>query len=144
MTQSVTIPLWLAILMGLLAAWAIVSRLLLPSVRWYLGRRLNRLTERLNSTLALKIPPIAVTRRQVLIDRLVYDPKVMHEAARYAEAEGIPRELALQQVERYAREIVPAFNAYLYFRVGSAIGKALLGMLYRVRLGHANEEAVRQ
>ncbi|HEU4531829.1 MAG TPA: 1-acyl-sn-glycerol-3-phosphate acyltransferase [Steroidobacteraceae bacterium] len=143
MSQSVSLPLWLVVLMSLLAAWALISRLLLPSVRWFFGRIVNRFTEKLNRTLHLKIPPIAVTRRQVLIDRLVYDPKVMQEAAKTAEAEGIPREVALARVESYAREIVPAFNAYLYFRIGSGIGKALVSMFYRVRLGHADESALR-
>ena len=35
----------------------------------------------------------------------------------------MPREVAQDQVQRYAREIVPAFNAYMYFRVGYWIGK---------------------
>jgi glycerol-3-phosphate O-acyltransferase len=35
----------------------------------------------------------------------------------------MPREVALDQVQRYAREIVPAFNAYVYFRVGYWLGK---------------------
>lgn len=143
MTQTVSLPLWLVVLLVIFAGWAVISRLLLPSVRWFIGNRLNRLTEQLNRTLHLKIPAIAVTRRQVLIDRLVYDPKVMLEAARTAAAEGIPRQVALARVESYAREIVPAFNAYLYFRIGSSLGKALLGMLYRVRLGHADESALR-
>lgn len=143
MAQSITLPLWLILLLALFAAWALVSRLLLPSVRWFFGRRVNRLTEQLNRTLDLKIPHIAMTRRQVLIDRLVYDPKVLQEVTRAAETEGIPRQVALKRVEGYAREIVPAFNAYLYFRVGSAIGKGLLNMLYRVRLGHADDAALK-
>jgi glycerol-3-phosphate O-acyltransferase len=143
MTQTVSLPLWLVVLLALLAAWAVIARLLLPSARWFIGKRLNALTEQLNRTLHLQIPPIAVTRRQVLIDRLVYDPKVLMEIARTAQAEGIPREVALARVESYAREIVPAFNAYLYFRIGSTLGKAFLGMLYRVRLGHADETALR-
>jgi glycerol-3-phosphate O-acyltransferase len=143
MSQPVVLPLWVFLLLALLAAWAIVSRLLLPSVRWFFGRRLNRLTEQVNRTLDLKIPPIAMTRRQVLIDRLVYDPKVLQEVARVADAERIPREVALKRVEHYAGEIVPAFNAYLYFRVGSGIAKAILNMLYRVRIGHADDAVLR-
>jgi glycerol-3-phosphate O-acyltransferase len=96
-----------------------------------------------NRTLDLKIPPIAMTRRQVLIDRLVYDPKVLQEVARVADAQRIPREVALKRVEHYAGEIVPAFNAYLYFRVGSGIAKAILNMLYRVRIGHADDAVLR-
>lgn len=143
MTHSVVLPSWLFLLLALLAAWAIVSRLLLPSVRWFISRRVNRLTEQVNRTLDLKIPPIAMTHRQVLIDRLVYDPKVLQEVTRIAEIEGIPRQVALKRVEHYAGEIVPAFNAYLYFRVGSGIGKALLNMLYRVRLGHVDDAALK-
>jgi glycerol-3-phosphate O-acyltransferase len=139
MTHTVALPSWLFLLLALLAAWAIVSRLLLPSVRWFIGRRVNRVTEQVNRTLHLKIPPIAMTRRQVLIDRLVYDPKVLQEVMRVAQAEGIPRQVALERVEQYASEIVPAFNAYLYFRVGSRIAKAVLNFLYRVRLGHADQ-----
>lgn len=144
MTDPVTLPFWLLLLLALLAAWAVVSRMLLPSVRWFFGRRVNRLTEQLNRTLDLKIPHIAMTRRQVTIDRLVYDPKVLQEVTRVAETEGIPRKVALKRVESYAREIVPAFNAYLYFSVGSAIGKAVLNMLYRVRLGHADDAALKE
>ena len=143
MSQPVVLPLWVFIVLALLAAWAIVSRLLLPSVRWFIGRRVNRLTEQVNRTLDLKIPPIAMTRRQVLIDRLVYDPKVLNEVTRVAEAEGIPREVAHQRVEHYAREIVPAFNAYAYFRVGNGIAKAILNMMYRVRIGHADDAVLR-
>lgn len=143
MSHPVVLPLWVLVVLALLAAWAIVSRLLLPSVRWFIGRRVNRLTEQVNRTLDLKIPPIAMTRRQVLIDRLVYDPKVLNEVMRVAEAEGIPREVALKRVEHYAREIVPAFNAYAYFRVGNGIAKAILNMMYRVRIGHADDAVLR-
>jgi glycerol-3-phosphate O-acyltransferase len=41
-------------------------------------------------------------------------------------------------VERYAREIVPAFNAYLYFRIGYFIGRGIARALYRVRLGYVD------
>jgi glycerol-3-phosphate O-acyltransferase len=143
MSHPVVMPLWVFVVLALLAAWAIVSRLLLPSVRWFIGRRVNRLTEQVNRTLDLKIPPIAMTRRQVLIERLVYDPKVLNEVMRVAEAEGIPREVALKRVEHYAREIVPAFNAYAYFRVGNGIAKGILNMMYRVRIGHADDAVLR-
>lgn len=143
MGDPVTLPYWLWLLLVLLAAWAALSHLLLPSVRWLFGRRLNRLVEQLNHSLDLEIPHIAMTKREVLIDRLSYDAKVLQEVNRLSEAEGVPRQLILKQVEGYAREIVPAFNAYLYFRVGSAIGKAVLNMLYRVRLGNADTASLK-
>ena len=34
MTRSLSLPLWLVALLFLLAAWAALDRLLVPSVRW--------------------------------------------------------------------------------------------------------------
>ena len=43
---------------------------------------------------------------------------------------------------RYAREIVPTFNAYIYFRVGYSLARAVARFLYRVRLGFADERTL--
>jgi len=143
MFQTIAVPLWLAILAGVLAAWAMLSRLLLPSVRWIWTWRINLLTERINRRLALKIPPIARTKRAVLIDRLIHDPKVAKEIAQFCEREQVPYAVALDRVSTYAREIVPSFNAYAYFRIGSGIAKRIAELLYRVRLGHADYKSLR-
>jgi glycerol-3-phosphate O-acyltransferase len=143
MFQTIAVPVWLAILVGLLAAWSMLSRLLIPSVRWIWTRRINRLTERINRRLALKIPPIARTKREVLIDRLIHDPKVLREVTQYCEREQVPYAVAMKRVEHYAREIVPSFNAYAYFRVGSGMAKRIVELLYRVRLGHADYKSIR-
>ena len=39
--------------------------------------------------------------------------------------------------------MAPAFNAYVYFRVGHWINKRLAEKLYRVRLGYADQDALR-
>ncbi|HVF61838.1 MAG TPA: 1-acyl-sn-glycerol-3-phosphate acyltransferase [Thermoanaerobaculia bacterium] len=139
MTRSVSLPLWLAALLVLLAAWAALDRLLVPSVRWYLRRRVNRLIDEVNSRLRLEIRPFQRTRRRVLIERLTYDPKVLQAAEAHAQESGMPREVALARVERYAREIVPAFNAYVYFRLGYRLARGAARLLYRVRLGFSDE-----
>ena len=54
----------------------------------------------------------------------------------------MPREVAMEKVRRYAREIVPSFSAYAYFRVGTRIARAISHMLYRVRIGYRNDEAL--
>src|SRR3954447_19530424 len=127
MTRLVSLPLWLVIVLLLLAAWAALDRLLVPGVRWYLRRRVNRVIDELNTRLRLKIPPFHRTRRRVLIDRLVYDPAGGGEGGGTVDAQareqGVPRGVLAAQVERYAREIVPAFNAYFYFRVGYWLSK---------------------
>ena len=143
MTGTVAVPTWLAVILGLTAIWALVSRLLVPGVRWFLRRRANRLIEELNKRLHLKIPPFTLAKRQVIIDRLVYDPSVIEEATRYSEQQGVPLQVAMDHVHRYAREVAPAFNAYFYFRVGSWVSKRIVERLYRVRLGQIDEAKLR-
>lgn len=139
MGGTVTLPVWLAALLAVLAAWAALDRLMIPSVRWFFRQRTNRLIEEINARLHVEIPPFHRSRRQALVDRLTYDPRVLEAVDEHARATGTPREVVLARVARYAREIVPDFNAYLYFRLGYWAARRLARLLYRVRLGYADE-----
>ena len=142
MGDLVSVPLWLFLAISAFALWSLVDRLLIPSGRWFLRRRLNRLIDTVNRKLDVEIKPFQLTKRQVLIDRLVYDPQVVAAANDYARENKIPREAAMNEVYRYAREIVPTFNAYLYFRLGYSIARLIARLLYRVRLGYADEKTL--
>ena len=72
MTESVSIPLWIAIVGGALALWALMERLLIPGVRWFFRQQVNRVITELNTRLQLQVPAFHQTRRQVLIDRLTF------------------------------------------------------------------------
>jgi glycerol-3-phosphate O-acyltransferase len=139
MNSAVSIPAWLFLILLGLALLAILDRLLVPGVRWFLRQRTNRVIDRLNTRLRIQIPPFKITKREVLVERVVYHPRVMETADEYARTHGMPREVVMAKVERYAEEIVPAFNAYLYFRLGYAIARRVARMLYRVRLGYSDE-----
>jgi glycerol-3-phosphate O-acyltransferase len=142
MSGTVTLPVWLAVLLALLAAWAALDRLFLPSVRWILRRRVNRVLEEINTRLRIRIAPLKLTKREVLIDRLLYDPQVQAAADAEVHEKQIPREVVMERIGRYAREIVPAFNAYAYFRFGYWLARNVARSLYRVRLGYEDEEGV--
>ncbi len=142
MHGTVSLPTWVAVLVMILAAWAALDRLLLPGARWIVRRRVNRVLEELNTRLKIRIQPFKLTRREVLIDRLLFDPQVQQAAEAYARESDMPREVAMRTVERYAREIVPAFNAYAYFRLGYWVARNLARSLYRVRLGYSDEEGL--
>jgi glycerol-3-phosphate O-acyltransferase len=142
MSEPVTVPLWLFAAIVAFALWSLLDRLLIPSGRWFLRRRLNRLIDRVNRGLAVEIKPFQLTKRQVLIDRLTYDPQVVAAANEHARIDNVPREVAMAEVRRYAREIVPTFNAYIYFRVGYSIARTVARFLYRVRLGYADERTL--
>jgi glycerol-3-phosphate O-acyltransferase len=144
MGTTVSLPLWLVIIAAAVSAWAVLDRLLIPSLRWALRRRANRAIDELNTRLHLRIRPFKATRRQILIDRLLYDPDVLEAIDKHAQQTGIPRQVAMDMAKRYAREIVPSFSAYAYFRVGTRLARRLSQLLYRVRLGYTNDAALRQ
>ena len=135
---TVALPLWLVILVGLLAAVGLLDRLLVPSVRWFIRSRANKVLDEVGARLRIEIRPFQQTRRQVLIDRLLYDEKVQQAGAAYALAQNMPREVVIARITAYAREIVPAFNAYFYFRVGYWLGRKIAQSLYRVRVGYTD------
>lgn len=143
MTSDVTLPLWVVVLAGAFALFGLLDRLLIPSVRWALRRRANRAIDELNTRLHLQIQPFKMTRRQVLIDRLVHDPEVLNAVAAEAAQTGSPQAVALEKARRYAREIVPSFSATTYFGIGTRLARRVSEALYRVRLGYRNDDALR-
>ena len=144
MSSSIELPLWL-VLMGLFFAtlW-LIQHFLLPSARWVLRRRANNLIEEVNTRLALRIPSFKLTRRTVLVDRLTFHPRVIELVEEKALEQNVPREALMQQVGVYAREIVPAFNALVYFKAAYWVARRLVHSLYRVRLGFADDAALKQ
>jgi glycerol-3-phosphate O-acyltransferase len=127
-------------LLIIITIWAALERILIPSTRWFLRRRINRVIDEISTRLDIEIRPFQLTKRQVLIDRLIYDPKLIEAIKRQSQAQQIPREVLQSQVQKYAKEIVPSFNAYLYFRIGYWLAKKIARWLYRVRLGLINNE----
>jgi len=142
-SSTVTLPLWLVVLIGVLSIMAALDHLLLPSARWVMRRRLNRAIDELNTRLKLRIQPFKLAKRQSLIDQLVFDPEVLGEIEQYAKANGVPREVAQALARRYAREIVPSFSAYAYFGVGARLARWVSTVFYRVRLGYMDEDALK-
>jgi glycerol-3-phosphate O-acyltransferase len=136
----VTLPVWLLILVGSLGAVAIIDRLFLPAVRWWLHRPIDRTMDDINQRLKLRIPPFKLARRRLLIAQLMCDPEVLKAVDDEATARNEAMRVSHARARRYAKEIVPAFSAYAYFRVGTGIAKWLSTAIYRVRLG-AFEEA---
>ncbi|MGR3484508.1 MAG: 1-acyl-sn-glycerol-3-phosphate acyltransferase [Paracoccaceae bacterium] len=135
MTQPVTLPLWLLVLILAFAAVTFASHFLFPSVRWFFRRRAERVIARLNARLPRPIEPFKLARRHDMIQRVIYDPDVGRAISDHAEAEGIPEEVAFEQARRYAREIVPSFSATLYFSIGARLARLVSKSLYKVRVG---------
>jgi len=120
----------------------VLDRILLPGMRWYLKRRVNRVIGEINTRLDIEIRPIQFTRRQALIDQLVFDEKVIDAIKQYAEERKMPIAVAQAKAHIYAAEIVPAFNAYIYFRIGYWLAKKFARLVYRVRLGFYDKNKI--
>jgi len=144
LTDLISVPFWLVILLSIFAAIAIVDRVFAPSVRWYFRRRVNDAIDELNNRLDLKIQPFKLTRRQGLIDQLLYDVDVINAVDEEHKATGKPRAALMKDAKRYATEIVPSFSPLTYFGVGTRIAKWMSEFAYRVRLGYANDEAFKE
>ncbi len=143
MNSTIEIPLWLLFVLVALAVVTSLQYFLLPPVRRLMRRRANRVIDEVNSRLALELPSFKLTKREVLIDRLVYHPDIMQEVEERARAENTSRDVILQQVRDYATEIVPAFNAWLYFKWAYWVARRIVHVLYRVRLGFSNDQALK-
>jgi glycerol-3-phosphate O-acyltransferase len=142
MTSQVTLPLWLALLIGALAIWAAFERIVVPAVRYLMRRRLNRAIDELNTKLKLRIQPLKLAKRQSLIDQLIFDPEVLRAIEAYAAEKKVSREVAQARARDYAKEIVPSFSAYAYFGIGARLARWASTFLYRVRLGYLDEQAM--
>ena len=136
MSTTVSLPLWLFILILLFAAVTFASHFLFPSVRWFFRLRLERAVARLNQRLERPIQPFKLARRYDMIQRLIYDPDVLRAVTAHAAEEGIPENVAAEKARRYAREIVPSFSATAYFGFAIRAARWLSNALFHVRLGH--------
>ncbi len=143
MFRTVELPLWALILILLFAAVTFASHFLFPSVRWFFRRRMERVVAKVNQRLDRPIEPFKLAERHDMIQRLIYDPKVTQAIVDHAREEGVPENVAFESARRYAREIVPSFSATAYFGFGTRLARWLSNRIYRVRLGHYDESAIK-
>ncbi|MFV2038230.1 MAG: 1-acyl-sn-glycerol-3-phosphate acyltransferase, partial [Paracoccaceae bacterium] len=143
MFRTVYMPLWLLVLIVGFAAVTFASHFLFPSVRWFFRRRMERVVAQLNTRLERPIEPFKLLRRHDMIQRLIYDPRVIEAVAEHAREAGVPEDVAFQVATRYAREIVPSFSASAYFGVATKLARLLSRAFYRVRLAYFDEDAIK-
>ncbi|WP_456389633.1 1-acyl-sn-glycerol-3-phosphate acyltransferase [Profundibacter sp.] len=143
MGRVVELPLWLLLLILGFAAFSALERVLVPSVRWFFRRRMQKVVTQLNTKLERPIEPFKLARRHDMIQRVIYDPKVAEAIAEHVATEGVPEDVAFETARRYAKEIVPSFSASIYFGFAIRASRWLSRLLYRVRLGHFDEASIK-
>ena len=140
MDAQITIPFWLFLLLAVIAGFVVVHRFLFPGIRWFFRKKINKAIHELNQRLNFELRPFQLTKRQVLLDRLIHDSQVLEFVQSQSIEDEVPREVLMEKVHVYAREIVPSFNAYIYVRFGFWISKKLAMMLYKVRVKTASKK----
>lgn len=133
--SDVSLPLWLLIILITFAFIMLLDRVLMPSVKWYFRRKVQTMLKEVRNKLEIPIKPFQLTKKRVLVDRLVFDDKVVQALKKYAEKHDMPLEVAQQKAYEYASEIAPKFNAYLYFKFGYWLAQTISRMIYRIRVG---------
>ena len=119
---------WLVLVILLFVAGRLV-----PAVRWFFRQRADRVAREVGRR-GIELPAFKLTRRRALIHSLTHDPELLRAAEAYADENGVSMAVAMARVGRYAREIVPSFNAFLYFRVGIPLAAWISTSLYNVRV----------
>ena len=98
MNDTVEMPIWLLLLLVVLAVISLLQHLLLPSIRWFFRSRANRVIDEVNHRLALKIPSFKLTRRDVLIDRLCHHDQTLELVDQLATERGVSRNKRFENV----------------------------------------------
>ncbi len=132
MFRTVSLPLWVLVLVLAFAAVTFASHFLFPSVRWFFRARAEQALAQLNARLDRPIDVFKLAARQDMIARLVYDKEVLEAVTEEAAARAIPGAVAFEEARNYAREIVPAFSTFLYFTFAARLARWLSKALYRV------------
>lgn len=143
MQETVTLANWQFFLLLLLAAYALWRLLALPLLQRLIYHR-SQATERiLDQELEFGLSSYAMANRQLWVDRIINDPQVSTAIEEAAEKTG-DKEAALKQAEKFAAEIVPTFNAMLYFRIGYWVARKWLRLFYWIQVGFSAHEEYKE
>ena len=122
MSASITLPIWPIIVIGGLAAWALLDRLLMPSMRWWVKSRANRVLDEVGHRLKIGIRPFQQVKRQALIlETAVGCARVGYAAGRWR---GRSREFGQQAApQAFGRRISPAVSLATHRTEHAVAGK---------------------
>lgn len=134
MAETVTLANWQFFLLLLLAAYAVWRLLFLPLLQRLIYYRTQTTERILDEELGFGLPSYAMANRQLWVDRIINDPQVKSAIETATEKSG-SKETTLAEAEKFAAEIVPTFNAVLYFRIGYWVARKWLRLFYWIQVG---------
>ncbi|MCP5083320.1 MAG: hypothetical protein GY948_16660 [Alphaproteobacteria bacterium] len=142
MTSSVTVPVWLFLVLSLCAVLVLFRVVVFPLWARFWGARTRKVVEKINPLLQLHLSPFSLSRRRVLADRLLRDRAVEAGIEEIASDRGDSVEKTQREAWRIAWDIVPAFNPYFYFRIGFGMARRCLRSLYKFRVAFEDKASM--
>jgi len=112
------------------------------AARSFLRRWEASVLETANRELQIPVPRIQTMNRRQLIKRLLDDERLQRRIGEQAGETGMSVKKLKRRCRKYASEIVPAFKAVFYFRIGYWLARKLLTSLHRVHYRVADMEAI--
>src|SRR5262245_10139161 len=76
MGDLISIPLWLLVVLATISGLTVIRRVIVPTVQWTLRRNVRKAIREINTRLELPLRPFQLTKKQILVDRLLYDAEV--------------------------------------------------------------------
>ncbi len=136
-----TIPYWFYLLLLLFSGLFLFNQLLKPLLRRLYHNRMLQTTLRLDEQLKYGIPGSVLNKRDTWIDRLLDDEQVKAAIVDAADERGEDAVKVHGEARKIADEILPSFNAFLYFRFGYWVARGVLRLLYWVQVGYSRGES---
>jgi glycerol-3-phosphate O-acyltransferase len=109
----------------------------------WIARLLRRSARRTIHEHGVRIDRFKLTRKRFVIARALEDPAIANAVRAHARDHGMTEEEAWQRVRSYLDEIVPFFNVLAYYRLGHALSRVVLGVLYKVTVEYEHPDPFR-
>ncbi len=139
MTSTITLPVWLFMILLFTALLVFIRVVVFPLWASFWSARTRNVVEEVNPGLQLHMSSFNLSQRRDLADRLACDPEVEEGVRQIAAERGVSVEKTRREAWRIAWDIVPAFNPYFYFRAGYRMARGCLRALYRLRVAFVDE-----
>ena len=112
------------------APW--IGGALVALILWWWWRRWTR-TAALRAMLRFRarVDRYKLTSKRYITEALLADEAIARAVHEHAGEHGLSDDATWARVRAYIREIVPAFNLLMYYRLGYTASKALLNLFYR-------------
>lgn len=132
MPDTVVLPFWLVVLLGLTAIVSSYHHVFGPLLRRYLRKKEGQTKARLSSHLSRQLPEVLQVGRKARIEFFLNKPFVK-EAIQSAVSQGQGTQEILElRVQEYAKELTPGFYALFYFKIGFYLARAYIRMMYDI------------